>query len=165
MNDLSGFSDLSREQAPPLRVTFTPRTTARAMVGVALAISVVGALLGSHLAYREPDSTTLGIAVTLWVLVGIVWAVRSGTSVTRMSVRGGHLVVLHRGTRLTFDLTSPLTPIEVHGKPGRASWKVVFRRGDMSPFVIDHTMVDGPEFMRVLRYYRPSVAEPGRAAS
>lgn len=152
-------------EEPPLRVAFKPRTTARSVIGVALLVCMAGALLSSHLAYRERDSTTLGIAVTLWVLTGIVWAVRSGTGVTRLQVHGGHLVVDHRGARLIFDLTSSLTRIEVHGKPGRGSWKVVFRRGDMSPFVIDRTMVDAREFMRVLRYYRPSATDPGRAAS
>ena len=143
---------------PPLRVTFKPRTTARTVVGIGVALSLISAVIGSVAAYQHRDSASVGIAATLWALTGIVWAVHSGTSVTRMSVRGGHLVVLWRGSRLTFDLSSPLTPVEVHGTPGRSSWKVVFRRGDMDPFVIDHTMVDGVEFMRVLRYYRSSLS-------
>ncbi|MFT4289503.1 hypothetical protein [Nocardioides sp.] len=141
----------------PLKVVFKPRTRMRAAIGVVAALAVVCAAGASLLAWHDRSETTLGIALTMWLLAGIIWAVHSGTSVTRMTVRGGQLDVLWHGTKLTFDLTSSYTPVEVHGRPGRSSWKVVFRRGGMSPFVIDGTMVDPHEFMEVLRYYRPSI--------
>jgi hypothetical protein len=114
-------------------------------------------VLGCYVAARERDLPSIGIAVTLWVLTAIIWAVHSGTSVTRLSVRGGQLQVLRQGVRTTIDLTSSYTPVEVYGRPGKHGWKVVFRRRDNSAFVIDHSMVDPAEFMRVLRYYRPGV--------
>jgi hypothetical protein len=58
---------------------------------------------------------------------------------------------------VTFDLTSSFTPIDVQGKPGRHGWRVIFHHADMTPFVVDSSMVDAHEFMRVLYYYRPSL--------
>jgi hypothetical protein len=142
---------------PPLRMTFAPRTRARTAVGVGTLLAAAAAVIGCYVASRERDLPSIGIAATLWVLTGIIWAVHSGTSVTRMSVRGGQLQVQQHGVRTTFDLTSTYTPVEVHGRPGKHGWKVVFRRRDMSAFVIDQTMVDPTEFMRVLRYYRPGI--------
>jgi hypothetical protein len=142
---------------PPIRLTFRPRTRARTAVGVGTLLAAAAGVIGCYVAAREKDMPSIGIAVTLWILTGIIWAVHSGTSVTRLSVRGGQLQVVRQGLRTTIDLTSTYTPVEVHGRPGKHGWKVVFRRRDMSPFVIDQTMVDPAEFMRVLRYYRPGV--------
>lgn len=145
------------DDEPPIRLTFAPRTKARTAVAVGTLLAAAAAVVGTAVAASEKDTASIGIAVTLWVLTAIIWAVHSGTSVTRMSVRGGQLLVLQHGVRTTIDLTSSYTPVEVHGRPGRHGWKVVFRRRDLSPFVIDHSMVDPHEFMRVLRYYRPGV--------
>jgi hypothetical protein len=138
-------------------MTFRPRTRARAAVGIGAILAATASVIGTWVAVRDRDTASVGIAVTLWVLTGIIWAVHSGTSVTRLSVRGGQLQVMQHGVRTTIDLTSSYTPVEVHGRPGRHGWKVVFRRRDLSPFVIDQSMVDPNEFMRVLRYYRPGV--------
>ncbi|SFC34131.1 hypothetical protein SAMN04487968_105242 [Nocardioides terrae] len=143
----------------PVRMTFAPRTKARTAVAIGTLLAAAAAVIGTFVASREQDTPSIGIAVTLWVLTGIIWAVHSGTSVTRMSVRGGQLQVVQHGVRTTIDLTSTYTPVEVHGRPGRHGWKVVFRRRDMSQFVIDPSMVDPNEFMRVLRYYRPGIDE------
>jgi hypothetical protein len=147
------------EPEPPVRMTFAPRTKARTAVAIGTLLAAAAAVLGTYVATREQDSPSIGIAVTLWILTGIIWAVHSGTSVTRLSVRGGQLQVIQHGVRTTIDLTSTYTPVEVHGRPGRHGWRVVFRRRDMTPFVIDHSMVDPNEFMRVLRYYRPGIDE------
>jgi hypothetical protein len=146
-----------RDEQPPVRLTFHPRTRARTAVGIGTLLAAAAGVVGCYVAARERDAPSIGIAVTLWVLTGIIWAVHSGTSVTRLSVRGGQLHVLRHGVRTTIDLTSDYTPVEVHGRPGRHGWKVVFRRRDLSPFVIDQSMVDPGEFMRVLRYYRPGI--------
>jgi hypothetical protein len=142
---------------PPVRLTFRPRTRARTAVGVGALLAAGSAAVATVAALRDRDEASIGIAVTLWVLTAIIWAVHSGTSVTRLSVRGGQLQVLRQGVRTTIDLASSYTPVEVHGRPGKHGWMVVFRRRDMSPFVIDPSMVDPAEFMRVLRYYRPEI--------
>jgi hypothetical protein len=149
-------ADASPEE-PPVRMTFRPRTRARTAVGVGALLAAGSAVVLTIVAFQERDEASIGIAGTLWVLTGIIWAVHSGTSVTRLSVRGGQLQVIRHGVRTTIDLTSSYTPVEVYGRPGRHGWMVVFRRRDLTPFVIDHSMVDATEFMRVLRYYRPEV--------
>jgi hypothetical protein len=145
---------------PPIRLTFRPRTRARTAVGIGAVLAAGSAVVVSIVALQQRDEASIGIAVTLWVLTAIIWAVLSGTSVTRLSVRGGQLQVLQHGVRTTIDLASSYTPVEVYGRPGKHGWMVVFRRRDMSSFVIDHSMVDPTEFMRVLRYYRPEVDAP-----
>ncbi|WP_459981545.1 hypothetical protein [Nocardioides sp. AN3] len=148
----------AKRSAPvPVRHTFAPRTRARRAVAAGTLLAAGAAVLGCYVAARERDLPSIGIAVTLWVLTGIIWAVHSGTSVTRLTVRGGQLQVTRQGVRTTIDLTSSYTPVEVYGRPGRHGWKVVFRRRDMSPFVIDQSMVDPAEFMSVLQYYRPNL--------
>jgi hypothetical protein len=148
----------------PIRHTFRPRTRARTAVGIGALLAASASVLGVYVASREQDAPSIGIAATLWVLTAIIWAVHSGTSVTRLSVRGGQLQVVRQGVRTTIDLTSSYTPVEVHGKPGKHGWKVVFRRRDGSSFVVDHSMVEPGEFMRVLRYYRPGLdTEPAAA--
>ena len=65
--------------------------------------------------------------------------------------------MLRQGGRFVFDLASVYTPVEVHGTPGRHGWKVVFLRRGMTPFVVDRTMVDPDDFMRVLSFFRPNL--------
>lgn len=142
---------------PPLEVTFKPRNGGRLVIAAALLCAVAAAATATVHAWRDPSTSGWSIAGTLWALTAIIWAVHSGTSVTRMSVRGGMLHVRWRGTRLMFDLTSPLTAVDVIGKPGRHGWQVRILRMEFTPFVIDSSMVDPHEFMRVLRYYRPEV--------
>jgi hypothetical protein len=150
-------TEKTEDTPPPIRHTFAPRTRARMAVGIGTLLAAIASVIGCYIAAREKDLPSIGIAVTLWVLTGIIWAVHSGTSVTRLSVRGGQLQVIRHGVRTTIDLTSSYTPVEVYGRPGKHGWKVIFRRRDMSAFVIDQSMVDPAEFMRVLRYYRPGV--------
>lgn len=142
---------------PPLDVAFRPRVGGRLVIALALACALAAAVLASIRTWRDPGSTGWSITGTLWGLTAVIWAVHTGTSVTRMSVRGGLLHVWWHGTKIIFDLTSPLTPIEVSGTPGRHSWHVRILRKNLTPFVINSSMVDPHEFMRVLRYYRPEL--------
>ena len=59
---------------------------------------------------------------------------------------------------MVFDLASTYTAIEVVGKPGSKKWKVQFLRRGMPPVIVDSTMVDGRDFMRILSFYRPELA-------
>ena len=71
-------------------------------------------------------------------------------------MRQGQLEVVQQGGRFVFDLASPYTQVEVHGEPGKRGWKVLFLRRGMAPFVVDASMVDPDDFMRVLRFFRPA---------
>ena len=58
---------------------------------------------------------------------------------------------------MVFDLASPYTLLEVHGRPGQRHWKVLFPRRDLPPYKIDRSVVDPHDFMRVLRFFRPEL--------
>ena len=73
-------------------------------------------------------------------------------------MRQGQLEIVRQGGRMVFDLASTYTPIEVIGKPGSKKWKVFFLRRGMAPVIVDSTMVDGRDFMRILSFYRPEYA-------
>ena len=90
------------------------------------------------------------------MLTLFVWAVRAGSAVATLTVRGGQLEILRGGSRHRFDLASHYTPIDIVGEPGRRGWKVLFHRRSMAPYVVDASMVDPVEFTRVVRHYRPT---------
>ncbi|MGZ4466569.1 MAG: hypothetical protein ACXVW0_14505, partial [Nocardioides sp.] len=85
----------------------------------------------------------------------VVWAVRASTAPAHVTVRGGQVEIVRAGSRHRFDLASHYTPVDVIGAPGDRSWKVLFHRRSMTPFVVDASMVDPVEFTRLLRRYRP----------
>jgi hypothetical protein len=148
-----------RRTAPPVgestTVRFAPKRGARRVMG-AVILLVLGATGGAaYLAYDEPTTLTVGVAATLGVLLLVIWGIRAGTPLTRMVVTGGQLEVKQGGLHLKFDLTSRYTPIEVQGIPGRRSWRVLFGRGMMRPFIVDSSIVDAKAFMEVLLRYRP----------
>jgi hypothetical protein len=140
---------------PSTNVDFTPRTGARRLVGLVLLVALSAAAAAAYAVYRSRTTLTIGLAITLGVLVLIIWAVRAGSPAARLSVRAGQLEVLQGGGRFVFDLSGGYTPIEVVGRPGDRNWKVLFLRRNMDPFVIDSSMVDPHEFMEVLRRYQP----------
>lgn len=136
---------------------FTPRRNARRLLNLALLAGLaVTAYLGWE-AYRLRDTESVGLAAVAAVAAGAVWAIRSGAAVTRLTVRQGQLEVLQQGERLVFDLASPYTLVEVHGRPGRRGWKVVLPRRHLEPFQVDASIVDPDDFMRVLRFFRPDL--------
>ena len=140
---------------PSTNVEFTPRTRARRIVGLVLLIALVGVAVAAYAVYRNRTTLTIGLAATLGLLVMIIWAVRAGSPPARLSVHGSQLEVVQTGGRFVFDLSGTYTPIEVVGQPGDRGWKVLFLRRNMDPFVIDSSMVDPHEFMKVLRRFRP----------
>ncbi|WP_435742404.1 hypothetical protein [Nocardioides sp. SYSU DS0663] len=134
---------------------FAPRTGARRLVGLVLLLAAGATAGAAYVAHDRRTTFAVGIAVTLGVLTLLVWAVRASWPTTRLSVTAGQLEVLRGGGRFVFDLRSSYTPIEVVGQPGERGWKVLFHRRSMAPFVIDSSMVDPEEFMRILRHHRP----------
>jgi len=136
-------------------VTFAPKRGARHVVGVLLLASLGATALAAYTASQDPTTNTIAVAVTIGALTLVVWALRAGSSAPLLAVRSGQLEVRSSAGRFVFDLASPYTPIEVRGTPGTRGWKVVLARRGMAPFVIDSSMVDATEFMRVLRRHRP----------
>ena len=112
-------------------------------------------MVAAYAVYRDPNTLTVGLAAVLLVLTLTLWAIRASSPVIRLAVRSGQLEVTDAGGRSVFDLSGGFTPTEVVGAPGDRSWRVLFLRRGMEPFVVDSSMVDPHEFMETLRRYRP----------
>lgn len=147
---------IARRVGRSMNVDFTPRSGARRAVALVLVLAVAGLLVATMVAVQDPTTLTLGVAGVLLVLVLALWAIRAASPVAHLSVHAGRLEVVRGGQRDVFELASNgFTPIEVRGRPGQRSWKVLFVRRGMEPFVVDASMVDPHQFMDVLRRYRP----------
>jgi hypothetical protein len=105
------------------------------------------------------DTASIGLAAIVVLAAAMLWAIRAGASITTLTLRQGQLEVVRQGGRFKLDMASQYTQIEVHGQPGKRGWKVVFPRRGMEPFVVDASMVDPDDFMRVLRFFRPSLVQ------
>lgn len=146
----------SARAAVPNEVVFKPRRVARAFVALVLIVFIAASAIACWWAYRDRTLVPVGIAATVLIATGIVWATRAGSSVARLSVKGGRLEITKDGTRTVFDLASRYTDIDVRGTAGKRGWKVLFGRRGLPPYVVDASMVSPTEFMRVLDYYRPT---------
>ena len=136
---------------------FAAKRTARRLLTISLLIGLVASAYFVRAAVEVKDSPSIGLAAIAVLATVMVWAIRSGASVTTLEVHQGQLQVIQQGGRFIFDLSSQYTRFEVHGEPGHRGWKVLFPRRGMAPFTVDATMVDPDDFMRVLRFFRPSL--------
>lgn len=143
------------ERGPSNDVAFTPRTGTRRLVGFVVLATLVATGGATYLAFTEPTTLTIGVAVTLGLLTFILWGIRAGSPVATLEVKGGQLIVDRGGVRSVFDLSSRYTPIEIVGKPGERTWKVLLQRPGQGPFVVDSSVVDPREFTEALLRYRP----------
>lgn len=144
----------SEVEVPEHDMVFKPRTLGTRVFGLlSLGLAICAGAM-TVAAFRDTNLQNVGIAATLWVLAAVIWAVRAGNSTARLSLNGPLLLVEHKGRREVFDLSSKWTPIEVTGNPNSMNWKVTFVRPELGPYVIDSTMVDPTEFMRVLTFFR-----------
>lgn len=148
-----------REPAPPpgrtTDVEFAPRMLLRRTLGVILLVLLPLTAAACYVAYDQPETLSLGIAGTLLVLLLVVYAVRIGSTPSRLAIHSGQLVVVRGNTREVFDLTSRFTRLEVVGRPGRHGWKVLMARFGRDPLVIDSSMVDPVKFTAALEFHRP----------
>jgi hypothetical protein len=110
-------------------------------------------------AWQDRSYLSYGIAGTAAALTLIVWATRASASAARLTLHGSELEIMRGGSRSLFDLAQSYTPIEVQGRPGERRWRVLFLRRGMSAYVVDASMVDPHEFMKVLRYFRPESSD------
>ncbi len=144
-------------EVPDHDLVFKPRTLGSRVFGLlAVGLGIAAAAM-TVAAFQNSSTQNTGIAVTLWVLAAIIWAVRAGNSTARLSLNGPMLLVEHKGRREVFDLSSKWTPIHVDGNPNSMNWKVTFRRPEIGPYVIDSSMVDPTEFMKVMTFFRSRI--------
>jgi hypothetical protein len=147
--------------APPTEMPaiyrFAPLKSARRFLSLVLLTGLVASGYLGYLAYQSRDEIQIGIAATVTFATLVIWAIRAGATVTLLTVRRGQLEISRQGGRMVFDLASTYTPIQVIGRPGSKKWKVLFQRRGMTPVVVDSSMVDPQDFMRVLRFFRPDL--------
>ena len=142
----------------PAVYEFAPLKSSRRFLSLML---ITGLVLSGYLgyaAYQSRATITIGLAGIITLATMVIWAIRAGATVTRLTVRSGQLEITRQGGRVVFDLASTYTDIGVSGKPGSKKWKVQFVRRGMPPVIVDATMVDGREFMKILSFYRPELA-------
>ena len=139
----------------PHTIFFKPRTATRRLLGFVLLASAAATVAAAAWAWQDRGGLSSAIAGTAAVLTLVVWATRASISIARLTLHGSELEIVRGGSRSVFDLAQSFTPIEVEGRPGERRWRVLFLRRGMSAYVIDASMVDPHEFMRVLRYFRP----------
>ena len=136
---------------------FAAKRTSRRLLTIALLIGLIATAYFVRAAVEIKETPAIGLAAIVVLATVMVWAIRSGASVTMLEVHQGQLQVIQQGGRFIFDLSSQYTRFEVHGEPGHRGWKVLFPRRGMAPFTVDASMVDPDDFMRVLRFFRPQL--------
>ena len=136
---------------------FAPKRSVRRVLTLCLLGGLAASAYFVRAAVEVKETQPIGLATIVVLATGVVWAIRAGASVTTLTVRQGQLEVVQQGGKYVFDMASEYTMVEVHGEPGKRGWKVLFPRREMAPFAIDATMVDPDDFMRVLRFFRPSL--------
>ena len=135
---------------------FGTRRGAQRLAGLLLLLVAPLAGLAGWAAYTARDATYAGVALILGTLCLGLWFLRVMAVPVTVSLRGPALEVQQGDRRLTWDLSSPYSPIDhVRGRPGRPGWRVVLRNPDGSHFVLDSGMVPPARFMETLRTYRP----------
>lgn len=145
-------------------VEFPPRAGARRSMSVLLILVLAAACTATYLAYREPTTATIGIAGTFGVLTLVVWAVRASTTITRISIRRGQLVVRRGGRVETAEVGSHYTPVAILGEPGQRRWRVLVERAGQPLMVITPGMVDPHWFTTSLYRIRPDLRPEAKEA-
>lgn len=144
-------------------IFFRPRKHARRLYTVLFLLALAATVVLGATAWRLRTTTGYELTAVAAGLTAILYAVRAGSATATMTVTGGSLEIRRGGSRTTLDLASPHLRLEVVGRPGGRHWKVLFLRPSLPAYVVDASMVDPGEFMRVLRYYRQDLRPESRA--
>lgn len=142
--------------ASTLDLSVDPRGGRVALTLVLLAVASLTALT-ALIAYVDPSPPSLGATLAGAAATVVLWLVRAGGPVARVTLTGSRLEVVRGESRHVFDLASPSCAVDVIGLPGDRGWRVLFRRRGIGPLVVDATMVDPSTFMRMLHRHRPEV--------
>lgn len=136
-------------------LAFAPRSAIRRFLTILVLVMVAATAAAGYVAYREPTSTTIGVAVAIGVLALVVWGARAAAVPTVLLLKHGRLQVVRGGITEVADVANPRTPIAVVGKPGSPRWRVLIERPDAPLLVIDPSMVDPEAFTEVLYQVHP----------
>lgn len=159
--DESGDAGAELGTAPvpraPLVIDLGIEPTTRHVTTFLLIATLVVAVLATAVAYGDPRPLTIGLVLLLVVLLLITWRFRSRHHAASVVANGSRLEIVRDGGRHVFDLSRRDQPVDVIGLPGDRQWRVLFHRRGMAPYVVDASMVDPEEFMRVLHAQRSEV--------
>jgi hypothetical protein len=147
-----------REPVPPPSVvdlSIGPTGARRVTGSLVVAIAVV-TVLSAAVAYGDPDLLTVGLTLLLVIALVTTWWFHSRRRAVTVVVTGSRLEIRDGGLHV-FDLSRTDPPVDVIGLPRDQSWRVLFHRRGMRPYVVDASMVDPVEFMRMLHARRPEV--------
>jgi hypothetical protein len=153
----AGAAQAAPVTQPPAPVDLSVEAGSRRVVGFLLFAVAVLAVLQAAVAYADPGPVTLGLAAVLAVLTVATWRAWAHRSATTVLLVGSRLEIVRDGGRHVFDLADPLLPVDVVGLTGDRSWRVEFHRRGMAPYVLDASMVDPAELLRVLHGHRSEV--------
>ena len=140
---------------PPVDLSVEPRS--RHVAGFLMVAVAVLTVVQTAVAYADPGPITLGLAAVLALGVLAIWRGWLRHPGATVVATGSRLEILRDGGRHVFDLADTRSPVDVIGLPGDRSWRVLFYRRGMAPYVLDATMVDPAVFMRVLHAQRGEV--------
>lgn len=158
--DAQGITGVAAEATPvprPRVIDLGLEPGARRITGFLLFAILVVLVLAASVAYGDPGPGTLGLALGLLAALVAVWRLRGRRRPATVVATGSRLVIERDGGRHVFDLAARSHPVDVIGLPGDRSWRVLFHRRGMGPYVVDASMVDPTAFMRVLHAHRAEV--------
>jgi len=139
----------------PQTIFFKPRAGTQRILGLLLLVFLALTAAAVWWAYVERTPTFYAIAGIAAAVTAVIWATRTSSSPARLTLHGSELEIVRGGSRALFDLAH--TTVEMRGKPGTRTWRVLLLRRSMSPYVIDGSMVDPREFAQVVRYFHPEL--------
>lgn len=152
---LSSTDHVVEAREVPRRVEFPQRRGTQNLLTVLVTGAAVAAAWAAWLAWqnRTPrDYVVAGMMITLTVVIS---SIRATVVPAKVDVDAGTLTLTRGRVVEHHDITSPYNQVIIEGNPNRKRWKVIFSRPDAAPTVITPDMVDGPEFVRVVEYWRP----------
>lgn len=164
--DESGGAGVASAAAPaprphattaPLVIDLGVEPVTRHVTAFLLVATIVVAVLATAVAYGDPRPITIALVLLLVLLLLVTWRFRSRHHTATVIANGSRLEIVRGGVRHVFDLSRRDNPVDVIGLPRDRHWRVLFHRRGMAPYVVDASMVDPEEFMRVLHAQRSEV--------
>jgi hypothetical protein len=141
----------------PLVIDLGVERATRRVTGFLLVATLVVTVLAAAVAYGDPRPVTVGLVLFLVAALLATWWFRSRHRTATVIATGSRLEIVRDGGLHVFDLSRRDSPVDVIGRPGDRTWRVLFHRRGMGPYVVDASMVDPAEFMRLLHAHRSEV--------
>jgi hypothetical protein len=129
----------------------------RRVTGFLLVAMLVVTVLAAAVAYGDPRPVTVGVVLFLVAALLATRWFRSRHRTVTVTATGSRVEIVRNGGLHVFDLSHRDAPIDVIGRPDDRTWRVLFHRRGMGPYVVDASMVDPAEFMRLLHAHRSEV--------